>query len=536
MSDSTMESKSSGIKLVEVRIRNFRCFESIDVALDSLTILIGANNAGKTAFLDALSIAIGDVRHRITEDDVYTALGEEGPPRERQVIIDLLFKPVDGINEVIDSFPRGSFWTEHFGNGIGADENDNDFVAIRTSGRWNSTAGDYATDRKYLSEWQGKLGELKDASINEKAGSVYPAKVEPILLHFMDAKRDILDDMRTRSSYWHKMLSNADMPAEKIKDIEDQLNTLNDEIISGSDIFGLIQDSLNQLSDCISAENKAVTIKPIARNIRDLSKGVDIDFSTNQSKAFPISRHGMGTRSLASILTFKAFSSWRQQQARGTIHNLLGMEEPEAHLHPHAQRMLLKQIEGIVGQRIVSTHSPYFINKANIAQLRHFKKDGSKSTVSQIDVDLLDPEDIRKINRMVMNTRGDIVFSKAIVLFEGETEEQALPLFAEKVWGMSPVVLEVSFVGVGGYGSYTPFLRLADAFSIPWYILSDGESDAITGVNECLGKVDRELPLPNVSIIPENEDFEACILLSAHPEWNNSRFSRSAILSSKLFR
>ena len=53
-------------------------------------------------------------------------------------------------------------------------------------------------------------------------------------------------------------------------------------------------------------------------------------------------------------------------------------------------------------------------------------------TCSKIEIDSLTTEDIRKINRQVINTRGEIFFSKVIVFFEGETEEQALPIFAQK--------------------------------------------------------------------------------------------------------
>ncbi|MEA3283263.1 MAG: AAA family ATPase [Euryarchaeota archaeon] len=55
----SIESQDSGIKIIEVRIRNFRSLKEVNVSLDWLTVLIGENNSGKTSFLDALSAAIG---------------------------------------------------------------------------------------------------------------------------------------------------------------------------------------------------------------------------------------------------------------------------------------------------------------------------------------------------------------------------------------------------------------------------------------------------------------------------------------------
>jgi putative ATP-dependent endonuclease of OLD family len=44
----------SEIAVTEVRVSNFRSLANIEVRLSDLTVLIGANNAGKTSFLDAL--------------------------------------------------------------------------------------------------------------------------------------------------------------------------------------------------------------------------------------------------------------------------------------------------------------------------------------------------------------------------------------------------------------------------------------------------------------------------------------------------
>jgi putative ATP-dependent endonuclease of OLD family len=154
---------------------------------------------------------------------------------------------------------------------------------------------------------------------------------------------------------------------------------------------------------------------------------------------------------------------------------VLAIEEPEAHLHPNAQKKLFRQMDAIVGQKVISTHSPYISATADIKQLRNFYKDKTV-TCGRLLEDGLDHEDVRKIKRQVIHTRGEIFFSKLIIFFEGETEEQALPILAEKYFGMTPVELAVDFVGVGGCNSYLPFVRFAEAFNIPWLIFSDAEN------------------------------------------------------------
>ncbi|ULJ59777.1 AAA family ATPase [Wielerella bovis] len=73
------------MKLKEIRLRNFRCYEDLTVPLDEkLTVLVAPNGQGKTAILDAISIALWSFvgqfdlssdkssrkNHNITVDDV----------------------------------------------------------------------------------------------------------------------------------------------------------------------------------------------------------------------------------------------------------------------------------------------------------------------------------------------------------------------------------------------------------------------------------------------------------------------------------
>ena len=176
----------SGIQLVTARISNFRSLREVEIGFDGLTVLIGENNSGKTSLLEALYAAIGSGRRVIGPDDLFLNVGESKPPKGRSIIIDLLFKPVDEA-QVLEQFPEGSYWLELWGKGIGQDDDDNDFLAIRTRMAWNSGKGEYLTNRQFLFEWPERVG-FETAKLSP--GSVSAAQLDPIALFLMDAKRD----------------------------------------------------------------------------------------------------------------------------------------------------------------------------------------------------------------------------------------------------------------------------------------------------------------------------------------------------------
>src|SRR5579871_3169680 len=519
---SAAPSVFSGIVITEVRVRNYRCLRSVDVELDSLTVLIGQNNAGKTSFLNALFAAIGAGQRIISGDDVFLQKAEVSAPKDRVVAIDILIRPTDEQGKIADVFPQGSAWLELWGSGVVQDEDERDLVALRTQFKWNTIKGEYILERRFLKEWQKDAAKWADSKPVEKVPPVSAQQIEPLAMYLLDAKRDIAEDLRTRSSFWNKMVEEHGLSPEDVERIEEDLSKINQDIVESSDVLTHIQSHLKNFHETLSCDEDSVSITPLARHLRDLSRGMDVVLSTRGAPPFPLHQQGMGTRSLGTFFTFWAFTTWRQKQgSSGAIHPMMAMEEPETHLHPQAQRSLFRQIDRMPGQRIISTHSPYVCGQSEIAQIRHFSKNAEETLVCRIDMGTgekkLTDEDLRKIDRQVMNTRGDMLFARALVFFEGETEEQALPDFAEKRWGKHPNDLGFSFVGVGGMGSYLPFLRMAESFKIPWFIFSDGEDDTITAVNTALAAVGQPaIPNnPRVIVLPGGKKFETYIVTEA---------------------
>lgn len=507
-----------GIFVREVRVRHYRCLCSVDVELDALTLLIGQNNSGKTSFLNAIFAAIGAGQRGLSSEDVFIRTNEVSAPKSRSVVVDILIRPADADGQIADVFPQGSPWLELWGSGIVQDDDDHDLAAIRTEFKWNAVKGEYNLERRFLKDWQKDSAKWEDSKPVEKVSPVTAAQVEPLALYLLDAKRDIAEDLRSRTSFWSKLVDEHGLTPADVERIENDLTAINKDIVDSSTVFTHVQGHLRDFHETLSCDQDSIAITPLARHLRDLARGMDVVLSTRGAPPFPLHQQGMGTRSLGTFFAFWAFTTWRQKQGTsGAVHPMMALEEPETHLHPQAQRAMFRQIRRMPGQRIISTHSPYICSQCEIAHMRHFSKVAEETRVTRIGQAPggapLTTEDLRKIDRQVMNTRGDMLFARALVFFEGETEEQALPDFAAAHWSKHPNDLGYSFIGVGGRGNYLPFLRMAESFRIPWFIFSDGEPDAIASVNNALTAIGQPTIPTNtrVVVIPNGQDFEACM-------------------------
>ena len=163
----------------------------------------------------------------------------------------------------------------------------------------------------------------------------------------LDARRDVADQLRARGSLWHRLVRDPRLPAEAANEIESAIDALNGRIVTQSEVFAYIAATLAGLETSGPAPEGMVSIVPIPSVLSDLAAGMDITYAASGAHAFPLERHGMGTRSWSALLVFEAYVGWLTEHGpaagRHALH-MIAVEEPEAHLHPHAQRSVFQRL------------------------------------------------------------------------------------------------------------------------------------------------------------------------------------------------
>ncbi|KKX62374.1 ATP-dependent nuclease [Pseudomonas putida] len=119
-----------------------------------------------------------------------------------------------------------------------------------------------------------------------------------------------------------------------------------------------------------------------------------------------------------------------------TLHKLLLIEEPEAHLHPQLQIRLLKHLQEVALNKniqvVITTHSTVISSAVSINNIIHISGGVEPLAVPARFCGLSEPSR-RFIDRWLDVTKSNLLFSKGVILVEGVAEAIALPELAKIV-------------------------------------------------------------------------------------------------------
>jgi len=175
---------------------------------------------------------------------------------------------------------------------------------------------------------------------------------------------------------------------------------------------------------------------------------------------------------------------------------LIGLDEPEIHLHPYAQRSLIKylgrvvnndeldfsslltdifQINRLLGQILVVSHSPNILLNDYRQFLRFYKNESSCLIVkSGFDIDLDEATEKQLLKNLPYVKEA--FFSKVVILVEGDTELGALPIFSKRM-NIDLDEFGISIIQAGGAKSIPPLMQLLDEFGIKNIGLMDRDQE-----------------------------------------------------------
>lgn len=343
--------------LSEVRVQDFRLLRDIWLPLRETTVLIGENNTGKTSLLEALAIALST--RPPSEDDLFV---DAKGVRTLSFVVDIRLAPWVGTK--FDDSPR-----EIFGDAIQGVAEGLEFVAIRCRAEAAPVVGGISIKRRFLQGWARTRAEAE--SLTEITSLTVSARIlSTFAFHLLDAARDISTELRSRRSRWGRLMSDLDIEDSLKDEIETQLGGLSDKIMKSSSLLKAVRTELQQVRNALGSAVEEVEITPIPGRLDEIVGSVDVSVRAPGAAALPMRQQGLGSRNIASLTVFRSFVSLKlNTDAEIRPQAISAFEEPEAHLHPQAQRAAFDLLTTMPGQKLISTHSPYVASVSDVFDL-----------------------------------------------------------------------------------------------------------------------------------------------------------------------
>ncbi len=437
--------------LSKITIENFRCFgdglNRFELTLRrGLTALVGENDAGKSAVIDALRLVLGTTDqewYRLEDSDFH-----EGAST-KEIRIGCRFAALSPDDK------------RAFLEYLTYDERNGHEPVLYLN--WSATdAGETARGRPYrrVEIHSGKNGDgpsidpkvrellratylrpLRDAQQALSAGR--SSRLSQVLHHTDEIKTSGIGYDR------NKFLEVKDLGTLNVLGIGDLADRLLEDQQGVRGTLKRINDHLERLSlqgDIVKGNIKVGGSRASEDiRLRQLLEKLDLAFDGGGQRA---GKPGLGTNNLLFMSCELLLLS---QENEGN--KLLLIEEPEAHLHPQRQLRVMRWLQSQAQEKgiqiIVTTHSP---NLASAIELDNIVMIHEGRAFSMAEKETkLDPSDYRFLARFLNVTKANLFFARGVMIVEGDAENILLPTIA-KILGRDFTEHGVSIVNVGGVG------------------------------------------------------------------------------------
>ena len=419
--------------LSRLHISKFRVFNDITLYFkNGINILIGENNSGKTAIIDALRICLGcgkpDNYIYIQESDLH--VDPQDPNESNSTIqFDLIFE-----------FGTAEIERECFYDFISQDEKDPTKQTIQLHLKFIQENN---SKKKYFKRiiWGGD---------NEGQQVPYES-LQEIFYTYLSPLRDAVSCLRPYSydnktsqlfnqlTKYHKGEEDIELNEEKKNQLAKNLyQVFENDACDWKHILTTGKGKVNAHLEGtgITRKHPNIEMNYVGRKFSDVVRGIELKCPVY--KTIEDGQNGLGENNLIFTSVVLGDLINRCEDHALEIYNALLVEEPEAHLHPQYQNTFFEYLNELQSkglQIFVTSHSPTITAKSDVNNISVLQRE--QSIIQSFSFDELSEVDYpkeskRHLRKFLDTTKAQLFFANGVLLVEGVAEAIIIPILAKK--------------------------------------------------------------------------------------------------------
>ena len=438
------------MKLVGFKAENFRCLlDTPWIPIHDLTVLIGENDGGKTATLDALSLFLST--NRKPDIDDFSKLGSRTPLESStqgeqlpQITLEGCFELTQ---EEIDQLPEQCI---RDGNRVTIRrkftiETQSPFLIeamVHSDPRFRVNLGTYKVEvlRQLASEYSIEVpSSPKNAIVEAINNWIAGQELERGELELATDLRALLPEFESfesasePQSVVNQMLRRVYRDEIARDEIQDKLSDIERDI--GSKLRSEAQ-SLKEYIQKYRERIEDITVDP-QFNFEGGFQGADIQIKEIGREFVNLNKSGTGLQHHIRLAVYERNSGIIEKRSEERAKPVIwAFDEPDMHLDYKCQRKLFDIIQGFVRsgvQVIICTHSINLVNRVPLQDLVHYSLDARGCTEITTYEPTSEDEEffLHQIGTNMGLDNSLMFYERCFVAVEGEMEMNCLPILFE---------------------------------------------------------------------------------------------------------
>ena len=482
------------MKITKIKVKNYRLLKDFELDLEeSLSLIIGKNNCGKTSLLSILDKFIGskslsnnfkfDDFNSEFKDELKTKIESNVETSSLGISLKLFIEYSDtddlsniGNSVMMDLDPDNKTIVLAFEYKLFNFQkliNDYNAFKIKENAKEEHLGKDFyyflkINHKEYFKVFRKSVEfnnqtkvENDDVFIDLIKEKIQTDKI--INFKMIDAKRNVSNtepekSLSSLSSKIYQKIESGEEEKESIQNFKDELVKTDTNL---NKIYETIfDDVLKDVENLGGMKKGDSTIKIIStlQHKELLNGNTTVMYNINDTHDLPENYNGLGYMNLISMIfeikiLINEFK--REQSEKPADINLLFIEEPEAHTHPQMQYIFIENIKSLLSkgvertagqnrklQTIISTHSSHIASKSDFNDIKYFRKENDKVTSKNLkelealynkDNDDKGRQQFKFLKQYLTLHRAELFFADKAIFIEGDTERILLPAMMKKI-------------------------------------------------------------------------------------------------------